>query len=189
MQDEMAKEIINEFKLDGNKAIDFLKSEFAVLKAGRANPKILDKVFVDYYGARTPLSQMANISAPEARMLVVSLWDMSSLNDVRKALQIADLGVSIADDGKVLRLIFPILTEERRKDLVKQVKKLAEEGKIAIRNLRKDTLDIFKTMKKDSEISEDGYAIYEKQVQKHTDDFNALIDELAISKEKEVMEV
>ncbi len=189
MQHELIKEVLNQFKVDGNKAVDFLKGEYAVLKAGRANPKLLDKVFVDYYGTRTPLNQMANISAPEARMLLVNLWDISAVSDVKKALQMADLGVSIADDGKVIRLMLPVLTEERRIDLVRQVKKLAEEGKIAIRNLRKDALDVFKAMKKDSEISEDDYLTHEKQVQKQTDDFNAHIDELAANKEKEVMEV
>ncbi len=183
------KEMLEEFKKDGEKAIDFLKGEYAVLKAGRANPKMLDKVFVDYYGTRTPLSQMANISSPEARMLVISLWDASALNDVRKAIQVSDLGASIADDGKLIRLVFPTLTEERRRDLVKQVKKLAEDSKVSVRNLRRDVLDFFKGLKKDSEISEDAYAVYEKQIQKYTDEFTALIDSVAVAKEKEVMEV
>lgn len=183
------KAMLDEFKKDGEKAVDFLKSEYAVLKAGRANPKMLDRVFVDYYGTKTPLTQMANISVPEARMLAISLWDASALNDVRKALQVADLGASMADDGKLIRLMFPALTEERRRDLVKQVKKLAEDSKVAVRNLRRDVLDLFKTLKKDSEISEDAYATYEKQVQKTTDELTASVDAIAVAKEKEVMEV
>lgn len=183
------KQMLEEFKKDAEKALNFLKGEYAVLKAGRANPKMLDKVFVDYYGSRTPLSQMANISVPEARMLAISLWDISALNEVRKALQFADLGASIADDGRLIRLNFPVLTEERRKDLVKQVKKLAEDAKVSVRNLRREILDFFKGLKKDSEISEDAYNVYEKQVQKYTDDYTALIDTSSSAKEKEVMEV
>lgn len=190
MQDEqMVKEIIDDFKLGAIKSIDFVKGEFAVLKAGRANPKMLDKVTVEYYGMMTPLSQMANISVPEARMLMINLWDISAMNAVRKALQVADLGASIADDGKVIRLTFPTLTEERRRDLVKQVKKIAEDGKISLRGARRDCLDMFKTMKKDAEISEDEYNGLEKQVQKLTDEYNDQIDVITAAKEKEVMEV
>lgn len=190
MQNEsMIQDILNEYKNDANKAINFLKGEFAVLKAGRANPHILDKVFVDYYGTMTPINQMANISVPEARMLVISLWDLGAMNAVRKAIQLADIGVNPSDDGKILRLVFPMLTEERRKELVKQVKKLGEDTKISLRNARKDCMDMIKQEKKDNNLSEDEYSFIENQVQKLTDTFNEQIESLTELKEKEVMEV
>jgi ribosome recycling factor len=190
MQDQsMVKEIIESFKYDGNKAINFLKSEYTVLKAGRANPHILDKVMVDYYGSMTPITQMGNIAVPEARMLTISVWDVSALPAVRKALQMADLGITPTDDGKVIRLVFPALTEERRKEIVKQVWKIAEDAKISLRNARKDCLNMLKQLKKDSEISEDEMSSLEKEVQKITDQFNGQIETLAQAKEKEVLEI
>ena len=190
MQDEsMIKDIIDAYKEDGNKSIHFLKGEYAVLKAGRANPHMLDKVMVDYYGTMTPIAQMANIAVPEARMMTISLWDTSALPAARKAIQVADLGVSPTDDGRMIRLVFPALTEERRRDLVKQVKKLAEDARISVRNARKDCMDWIKQIKKDGGISEDEMSTLEKEVQKITEQFNAQIDSLAESKEKEVMEI
>lgn len=190
MQDEqMVKEILDGFKQDMEKAISFLKNEYAVIKAGRANPHILDKVMVDYYGVMTPLNQMGNINVPEARMLTISLWDLNAMGAVRKALQQADLGLTPSDDGRIIRLVFPMLTEERRKEIVKQVKKVCEEAKISLRNARRDCLDMFKQMKKDSEISEDEYAGLEKDVQKQLDSYNAMCDDICSRKEKEVMEV
>ena len=190
MQDEsLVKDIIEGYRQDGNKALIFLKGEYAVLKAGRANPHLLDKVFVDYYGQMTPINQMANISVPEARMIMINIWDLGAMPQVRKALQQADLGVNPSDDGKIIRLVFPTLTEERRREIVKQVKHLAEEAKISVRNARKDCMDILKQLKKDSEISEDEFASLEEQVQKITDSFNANIEELSQNKEKEIMEI
>lgn len=171
------------------KVVTFLKSEYLTLRAGRANPHILDKIVVDYYGVPTPISQMANISVPEARMLVISVWDQSQLRNIEKAIQQADLGVNPIDDGKVIRLIFPALTEERRRDIVKSVKVLAENAKISLRGTRRDSLDIFKQMKKDGEISEDEMAGVEKEIQKLVDSFNEKIEELCQVKEKEIMEI
>lgn len=190
MQDaEVVKDILNSYKEDADKAINYLIGEYASLKAGRANPRILDKIMVDYYGTMTPLNQMANISAPESRMLVVSLWDASAVDTVRKALQMANLGVSVSDDGKIIRLAFPILTEERRREIVKQVKSLEEDSKISIRNARRDCLDMFKTLKKDGELSEDEFSAQEKEVQKLTDSYNLEIEAKSKAKEKEVMEI
>ena len=186
---EEFKLYIDNCKEDMDKAISFLKSEYGTLKAGRANPHILDKVYVDYYGTQTPINQMANISIPEARMLVISVWDSSQLVNVSKAIAQADLGVNPVDDGKVIRLIFPALTEERRKEIVKQVKMLCENSKISIRSARRDSLDIFKQLKKDNEISEDEYNTIEKEIQKLVDKYNNLADEICETKEKEIMEV
>ena len=187
--DEIIKELIESSKQDMEKTLSYLKNEYQTLKAGRANPHILDKVFVDYYGTMTPINQMANISIPEARMLVISVWDQSQLTSISKAIQQADLGVNPIDDGKVIRLIFPTLTEERRKDIVKSVKSLAENAKISLRATRRDCLDMFKQMKKDGEISEDELAGVEKDVQKMVDSYNSQIDSLCLAKEKEVMEI
>ena len=193
MQDEqMVKEIMQGYKEDIDKAITFLKSEYAVVKAGRANPHILDKVMVDYYGrdgSMTPLNQMGNINIPEARMLTISLWDLNAMGAVRKALQMADLGLTPSDDGRIIRLVFPALTEERRREIVKQVKKICEDAKISLRNARRDCLDIYKSMKNDKQLSEDEYAVLEKDVQKVLDNANATCDEICANKEKEVMEV
>lgn len=190
MQDEnMVKEMLDSYKQDLEKAVDHLNSEYQTLRAGRANPHILDKVFVDYYGSMTPINQMANISVQEARTLAISVWDVSQVKNVSKAIQMADLGVNPSDDGKIIRLTFPAPTEERRRELVKQVKKLCEDAKVVLRNARRDCLDIFKTMKKDSEISEDEYASLEKDVQKILDGYNLECDNLASEKEKEIMEI
>lgn len=186
---EELKEYLLSCNEDMEKAISFLKNEYGTLRAGRANPHILDKLFVDYYGTLTPINQMANISVPEARMLVVSVWDASQLVNVSKAIAQADLGVNPIDDGKVIRLIFPALTEERRKEIVKQAKALCENAKISIRSCRRDCLDIFKQLKKDGEISEDEYDNVEKEVQKLVDKFNQLADDICVAKEKEIMEV
>lgn len=186
---ENIKELIESSKNDMTKTINFLKNEYLSLKAGRANPHILDKVLVDYYGAMTPINQMANISIPEARVLLINVWDQSQLKNVAKAITQADLGVNPMEDGKVIRLIFPILTEERRKEIVKNVKSLAENSKISIRSIRRDCLDLFKQMKKDGEITEDELAGIEKEVQKIVDTFNEQIENLCEEKEKEIMEI
>ena len=190
MQDEsMVKDIVQGYKDDANKAITFLKGEYAVVKAGRANPHLLDKVMVEYYGSMTPLNQMGNISIPEARMILINLWDAGAMAAVRKAIQVADIGVTPSDDGRVMRLVFPQLTEERRKEIVKQVKQIAEEARISIRNARKDCMDLLKQIKKDGGVSEDEMSALEKEVQKITDAHNEQIETIAISKEKEIMEI
>ena len=187
--DEEIKEYIDACRDDMEKAISYLKNEYQVIRAGRANPHILDKVTVEYYGVPTPINQMANISVPEARMLMISVWDSSQLQNVSKAISQADIGITPIDDGKVIRLVFPALTEERRRDIVKNVKSLCENTKISIRNSRRDCLDIFKQMKKDSSLSEDAYDSAEKEVQKLVDKYNAIADEVCLAKEKETMEV
>lgn len=188
MQEEI-KDVLNILKDDIKNAITYLKSEYSVLKAGRANPHLLDKIMVDYYGTMTPLNQLGTISVPEARLLTISVWDLNAVGLIRKAIQTSDLGVSPTDDGKVIRLVFPPLTEERRREIVKQVKKLAEDAKISIRNARRECLDFFKTSKKDGVISENEYAGLEKEVQKIVDNANEEVDNLCEQKEKEVMEV
>lgn len=190
MQDEeMVKEVKLSYEQDLKKALEHLVSEYQVIRAGRANPHILDKVVVEYYGVPTPINQMANVSVPEARVLMINVWDQSQLKNVSKAIQAADLGVQPTDDGKVIRLIFPALTEERRKEIVKQVKKLCEETKVAMRNARRDCLDIYKQMKKDNELSEDEMASLDDDVQKLQDKYIALCDKESSDKEKEVMEI
>jgi len=176
-----------EARLD--KAIGHLKLEFAVLKAGRANPQILSKITVDYYGAPTPLSSMATISVPEARTLLISLYDMSMLKEVEKAIQASDIGINPSNDGKNLRLNFPQLTEEKRKDLVKQVKKIAEDSKVVLRNERRDMMDIIKKFKKDSLISEDEERGHGDTTQKILDKKIEQVDKMLKEKESEVLEV
>ena len=182
-------EVYDELKSNLEKVITHLGVEFSSIRAGRANPKILDKVLVDYYGTPTPLYQMANISVPEPRMLVISLWDTSMIKDVVKAINEANIGINPNDDGKVIRLVFPVLTEERRRDLVKQTKKIAEEVKVSARNERRDALDKIKLLKKDNLITEDMQKSSETEIQKILDEYIAKIDKLALEKEKEVMEV
>jgi ribosome recycling factor len=186
---EDCKLLIESSKEDMAKTLTYLKNEYLTLRAGRANPHILDKITVDYYGTMTPINQMANISVPEARMLVISVWDQSQLRNIEKAIQQADLGVNPIDDGKVIRLIFPALTEERRREIVKNVKNLAENAKISLRNIRRDCLDLFKQMKKDGEISEDEMSGVEKEVQKLMDFFNEQVEVVCSAKEKEIMEI
>lgn len=186
---QMVEEIIDSLKQDNTKSFEYLKQEYKAIRAGRANPHILDKVFVNYYGTMTPLNQMANISVPEPRMLAISVWDQSQVKEVSKAIVAADLGLNPSDDGRIVRVVFPILTEERRRDLVKQVKKLCEDCKITIRNARRDCLDMCKQLKKDGEISEDEFNGIEVQVQKIVDNANMYADELCEEKVKEVMSV
>lgn len=183
------KEVYDKLKENLEKVITHLNVEYSSIRAGRANPKILDKVLVDYYGTPTPLYQMANISVPEPRMLVISLWDTSMIKDVIKAINEANIGINPNDDGKVIRLVFPILTEERRKELVKQTKKIAEEVKVSARNERRDALDNIKKLKKDNLITEDMEKASGVEIQKILDDYIAKIDKISQEKEKEVMSV
>lgn len=183
------KEVYDNLKENLEKVITHLNVEYSSIRAGRANPKILDRVLVDYYGTPTPLYQMANISVPEPRMLVISLWDTSMIKDVVKAINEANIGINPNDDGKVIRLVFPILTEERRKELVKQTKKIAEDVKVSARNERRDALDKIKQLKKDNLITEDMEKASGVEIQKILDDYVAKIDKIAGEKEKEVMSV
>lgn len=171
------------------KAVASFRRELATVRAGRANPSILDKVMVDYYGASTPLNQLAGISVPEARLLVIQPYDKSIINDIEKAIQKADLGLSPSNDGDKIRIAIPQLTEERRKELAKLVKKYAEEGKVAIRNIRRDSNDDLKKAEKDSEITEDDLHHDTDEIQKLTDKEIQRIDTVAAEKEKEIMEV
>ena len=172
-----------------DKTIAVVQKEFATLRAGRANPQILDKITVDYYGTPTPLNQLGNISAPEPRMLVISLWDSKMIPMVEKAIQKSDIGINPSNDGKVIRLMVPELNEERRKELVKQVKKMVEEGKVAIRAIRRDANDQIKKLKKDSKITEDDVKSAENELQKVTDSAIKDADKLQQEKEKEIMSV
>ena len=172
-----------------NRRIDHLNSEFAAIRAGRANPAVLDKVLVDYYGAPTPVNQLAAVSVTEARTLLIQPWDMSVLTPIERAIQKSDIGINPQNDGKTLRMIFPPLTEERRKELVKDVKELAEDCKVRVRNVRRETVDKFKTMKKGGEITEDDLKQAEKKTQELTDRFIKEIDVLAEKKQKEMMSI
>ena len=171
------------------KSIDALDNEFASIRAGRANPAILDKITVDYYGAPTPIQQMAAVSVSEARVLVIQPWDASTLKNIEKAIYASDIGINPTNDGRIIRLAFPPLTEERRREIAKDISKLAENCKVAIRSIRRDGLEKFKTMKKNSEITEDDLKNCEKQVQDLTDQFCKTVDERAKAKEKEIIEL
>ncbi len=171
------------------KTIEVVKSDFASVRAGRANAAVLDKISVDYYGSMTPINQVASISSPDPRTLTIQPWDMKLLKAIEKAIQTSDLGINPQNDGRVIRLSFPQLTEERRKELSKQVKKYAEAGKVAIRNIRREAVDAYKAMKKKSEITEDDYKDYEKEIQDLTEKRCKQIDELTAKKEAELMAV
>ncbi len=171
------------------KSIANLDNEYKAIRAGRAQPAILDKLTVEYYGAPTKIDQMAAISVPEARMMVIQPWDPTTLNSIQKAILASDLGLNPSNDGKVLRIVFPPLTEERRRAIAKDVAKLAEECKVAIRSLRRDANDKMKALKKDSTITEDELKIGEEKIQKLTDKYVKIADERAKEKEKEIMEI
>ncbi|MBZ4645895.1 MAG: ribosome recycling factor [Petroclostridium sp.] len=171
------------------KTISVFTEELAGIRAGRATPAILDKVHVDYYGVATPVTQIGNISIPEARMLVIQPWDAGIVKEVEKAILKSDIGITPNSDGKVIRLVFPPLTEERRKELVKTVHKKGEEAKVAIRSIRRDALDHYKLQKKNGEITEDDLKDIEKDIQQLTDNYVKEIDEIVSAKEKEIMEV
>lgn len=171
------------------KSISSMKYEFQQMKAGRANPHVLDKVLVNYYGTETPVNQLGNISVPEARVLLISVWDQSALKDVEKAIIAANIGMTPNNDGKVIRLIFPELNEERRKELVKQLKQVSENTKVVMRNARRDINDSLKKYKKDSIITEDECANFEKDVDKKLGEYIDTVEKLAKEKEKEVMSV
>ena len=171
------------------KVIDNLETNYSEVRAGRANPAILNRVSVEYYGVPTPINQVASVSVPEARLIVIQPWDRSILSLIEKAIEKADIGIHPMNDGQVIRLSFPELTEERRKEIVKDVKKMAEEAKVAVRNVRRDEMDEAKAKLKNKEISEDEEKSLEDKIQKETDKYVAKIDEIADKKEKEIMSV
>ena len=186
---ELMKDKLNAAEKGMKKTIERIQSEFASIRAGRANPSVLDKIPVDYYGSPTPINQVAAVSVPEARMLVITPWDPSMIKAITKAILASELGITPTDDGKSIRLVFPQLTEERRKDLCKTVKKYGDEAKVAIRNERRDVIDKYKAMKKNSEITEDDLKDADKKVQTLTDKYIEEIDKLVAAKEKEIMSI
>ncbi len=171
------------------KTLDALDREYKAVRAGRANVSVLDKITVDYYGSPTPIQQMAAVSVPEARTLLIQPWDASMLREIEKAILTSEIGINPQNDGKVIRLNFPPLTEERRKDIVKDVRRTAEDSKVSIRNHRRDALDKLKALKKNGEITEDDESNGEKKIQNLTDKFCKDVDALASAKEKEIMEI
>ncbi|WP_347550355.1 ribosome recycling factor [Pseudalkalibacillus hwajinpoensis] len=185
----MPKDILKNAEERMQSGVSSLKRELATLRAGRANASLLDKLQVDYYGAPTPVNQLAGISVPEARMLLIQPYDKSAVGDIEKAILKSDLGLTPSNDGNVIRITIPALTEERRKDLVKLVKKYAEEGKVVIRNIRRDANDELKKKEKDGDITEDELRRGNEDVQKLTDKYVAEADSIAADKEKEIMEV
>ncbi len=185
----MYKAVIDTAKQKMQKTLDVTKKELSTLRAGRANPRVLDKIQVDYYGAMSNIDAVANISVPEPRMLVISPWEPKMVGVIEKAILKSDLGITPSNDGKVIRLVFPELTEERRKDLCKQVRKQVEEGKVAIRSIRRDANDQIKKLKKDSVITEDDAKDAENELQKATDNAVKEADRISAEKEKEIMSV
>ena len=171
------------------KTCEALTAQLATIRAGRANAAVLDQIQVDYYGVPTPIQQLASVASPDPRSLLITPWDKSVLKGIEKAILVSDLGINPQNDGHSIRLVFPPLTEERRRDLVKLTKKYGEESKVAIRNIRRDAVERFKKQQKSSEITEDDYKIAEKDIQKLTDDFIKEIDKIAERKEKELTEI
>ena len=181
--------VFNKTKEKMNKCLDALERDYKAVRAGRANPAVLDRVTVDYYGSATPINQVAAISVPEPRMLMIQPWDMSTLKEIEKAINTAEIGINPSNDGKVIRLVFPPLTEERRKELVKEISKRSEEAKVAIRNVRRDAMDDIKKLKKDNEITEDEQKDGEKKLQDITDDFVKQADSITKKKEEEILSI
>lgn len=185
----MMKEVLAKAENKMNKSVSVLSADYAAIRAGRANPAVLDKIMVDYYGAPTAINQLAAVSVAEARVLTIQPWDSSVCRAIEKAIQTSDLGMNPQSDGKTIRLIFPQLTEERRRALAKDISKMAEECKVAIRSIRRDAIDKLKTMKKNGELTEDDLKHAEKKTQDLTDRFCKEIDGIQAKKEKEIMEI
>lgn len=183
------KTVYETAKTKMGKTISALQSEYGAIRAGRANPQILDRVTVDYYGTATPINQLASVSVAEARVLVIQPWDKSVLKAVEKAIQTSDIGINPQNDGSVIRLTFPPLTEDRRREIVKDIQKIAENSKVAIRSIRRDCLEKLKAMKKNSEITEDDLKDAEKEIQKITDGFVKEVDDISDAKQKEIMSI
>ena len=178
-----------EFESKMKKTAEVLKNQLASVRAGRANAAVLDQITVDYYGVPTPIQQVASVSVPDPRSLLIQPWDASVLKGIEKAILASELGINPQNDGRAIRLVFPQLTEERRKELAKQVKKYGEEAKVAVRNIRRDAIDKFKKQQKASEITEDDYKTVEKDIQKLTDDYIKEVEGIADKKEKELFEI
>lgn len=189
IENEQFEMILMEIMERTDKTVSVLNSEYVTIRAGRANPHILDKVLVDYYGTPTPINQVGNMSVTEGRCLVISPWDASMLKVIEKQLIVENLGINPVNDGKVIRLVFPALTEERRRELVKQVRKMGEDSKVAIRNIRRDGMDAIKKMKNDKSISEDEHAVCEKEIDKVITEAVGKIEKLTQEKEKDIMSV
>jgi len=189
IENERYEEIMMQTMEKTEKTNSVLSSDYAGIRAGRANPHILDRVLVDYYGTPTPINQVGNISVTEGRCLVIAPWDASMLKVIEKQLLAENIGITPANDGKVIRLVFPVLTEERRKELVKQVKKMGDDAKVAIRNVRRDSLEALKKMKNDKALSEDEHAVCEKEIEKVIAEAIEKTDKLAAEKEKDIMSV
>ena len=189
IQNEQFEMIMMEIMEKTDKTVSVLNSEYITIRAGRANPHILDKVLVDYYGTPTPINQVGNLSVSEGRCLIIAPWDASMLKVIEKQLLAENLGITPVNDGKVIRLVFPALTEERRKELVKQIKKMAEDSKVAARNIRRDGMDALKKMKNNKELSEDEHAVCEKDVDKVIAETVERIDKLCAEKEKDILSV
>ena len=185
----MYKDLIKDSEESMKKSINFLKEELASIRAGKANPKLVDKIQVSYYGTMTPINQLANISVPEPRSIIIQPWDSSLIKEIERAIQISDLGINPTNDGKLIRLAVPPLTEERRKDLIKIVKKEVENSKIAIRNIRRASNEEFKRMEKSSKMTEDDQKRAEEEMQKLTDKYIKLTDDIYKEKEKDILEV
>ena len=186
---EITKQDYDEVGVKMRKCIDNLQENLNSIRAGRANPHVLDKIMVEYYGAPSQLNAVANIQVPEARMITLTPWDPSMLKEIERAIQSSDLGINPTNDGKMIRLVFPMLTEERRKELVKQVKVYAEETKVVVRNVRRDYIDKMRGANKRKELTEDSLKEYEEKIQKITDKFIGEVDSVAEKKDKELMEI
>ena len=178
-----------EFNRKMDKTLEILQEDFGAIRAGRANARVLDRITVEYYGVDTPVGQVGTISSPDARTLVIQPWDGSLIKKIEKAIQTSDLGINPQNDGRVIRLVFPQLTEERRRELAKQVRKYGEDAKVAVRNIRRDAMDYIKNLKKDSEITEDDQKKAEKDLQELTDKYVKKVDDACAVKEKELMEL
>jgi len=185
----IASERVKPFEEKMKKTITALEADYATIRAGRANPHVLDKITVDYYGAETPIAQVGNITVPEARLIQIQPWDKATLKAVEKAIQASDLGINPTNDGNVIRLVFPELTEERRKNLVKDVKKKAEDAKVAVRNIRREGMEAYKKLEKNKELTEDDLKAEEDALQNLTDKFIAEVDKVAEAKGKDIMSI
>lgn len=185
----MYKDLISKSEESMKKSISFLKEDLATIRAGKANPKLVDKIQVNYYGAMTPINQVANISVPEPRSIIIQPWDASLVKEIERAILASDLGINPTNDGKLIRLIIPPLTEERRKELIKQVKKEVENSKVAVRNIRRDSNEEFKKLEKSGELTKDDHKKAEEEMQKLTDKYIKLTDDIYREKEKEILEV
>ena len=185
----MTEEMYLPYEEKMKKTISVLREDLGAIRAGRANPMVLDKIMVDYYGVMTPINQLSNISVPEARVIIIQPWEARVLKDIEKAIQKSDLGINPNNDGRVIRLTFPVLTEERRKELIKVIKKTGEESKVAIRSIRREAVESFKKQKKSSDLTEDDLKDAEKEIQNITDKFITEIDKTVDEKEKEILEI